>query len=106
MSVSTLPRINQTVSISDLNRGKATETCLLARKAPVVVLNRNKPTAVILDIDQYNRIQEYLEDMDDARMAEERLDHWNGTAINEHDVMRHAGITEADIAAAPEVEFE
>ena len=41
------------------------------RKVPEVVLREGKPTAVILDIDEYKEILERLEDVEDLRMLEE-----------------------------------
>jgi PHD/YefM family antitoxin component YafN of YafNO toxin-antitoxin module len=41
------------------------------RKAPEVVLREGKPTAVILDIDEYRNILERLEDIEDLKMLEE-----------------------------------
>jgi PHD/YefM family antitoxin component YafN of YafNO toxin-antitoxin module len=41
------------------------------RKAPELVLKEGKPTAVILDIDEYQEMLERLEDVEDLRMLEE-----------------------------------
>ena len=41
------------------------------RKTPEIVLSEGKPTAVILDIDEYREMLERLEDLDDLRMLEE-----------------------------------
>ena len=41
------------------------------RKAPEIVLSEGKPTAVILDIEEYREMLERLEDVDDLRMLEE-----------------------------------
>jgi PHD/YefM family antitoxin component YafN of YafNO toxin-antitoxin module len=41
------------------------------RKGPEVVLREGKPTAVILDIDEYQEILERLEDTEDLKMLEE-----------------------------------
>jgi len=45
-------------------RGKA------KRKAPEIVLRDGKPSAVILDIDEYQEMLERLEDLDDLEMLE------------------------------------
>lgn len=41
------------------------------RKTPEIVLRGEKPTAVILDIDEYREMLERLEDMEDLKMLEE-----------------------------------
>ena len=41
------------------------------RKTPEIVLREGKPTAVILDIDEYQEILERLEDLEDLKMLEE-----------------------------------
>jgi PHD/YefM family antitoxin component YafN of YafNO toxin-antitoxin module len=46
-------------------RGKA------KRKAPEIVFREGKPSAVILDIDEYKEMIERLEDVEDLRMLQE-----------------------------------
>lgn len=41
------------------------------RKVPEIVLREGKPTAVILDIDEYQEMLERLEDVEDLKMLEE-----------------------------------
>jgi PHD/YefM family antitoxin component YafN of YafNO toxin-antitoxin module len=41
------------------------------RKAPEIVLREGKPSAVILDIDEYRQMLERLEDLDDLSMLKE-----------------------------------
>jgi PHD/YefM family antitoxin component YafN of YafNO toxin-antitoxin module len=40
------------------------------RKTPEIVLRGGKPTAVILDIDEYQEMLERLEDLEDLKMLE------------------------------------
>jgi len=40
------------------------------RKAPEIVLREGKPSAVILDIDEYREMLERLEDVEDLEMLE------------------------------------
>ena len=102
-----LPRVNQTASVSDFSRGKTAEIMERAQKAPVFVLSHNKPTAVLIGIDEYSALQEFMEDWLDAKMADERLKRWDGrTTVSEEEVMNHLGLTQEDVDAAPEVEFE
>ena len=41
------------------------------RKAPEIVLRESKPTAVILDINEYQEMLERLEDAEDLKMLED-----------------------------------
>jgi len=41
------------------------------RKAPEIVLREGKPTAVILDINEYQEMLERLEDAEDLKMLED-----------------------------------
>lgn len=41
------------------------------RKTPQVVIQKGKPTAVILDIDEYREMLERLEDIEDLKMLKE-----------------------------------
>ncbi|MCD6266536.1 MAG: type II toxin-antitoxin system Phd/YefM family antitoxin [Deltaproteobacteria bacterium] len=41
------------------------------RKTPEIVMREGEPTAVILDIDEYQEILERLEDMEDLKMLED-----------------------------------
>lgn len=40
------------------------------KKVPEIILRKGKPTAVILDIDEYQEMLERLEDMDDLKLLE------------------------------------
>lgn len=42
-----------------------------SRKSPEIILQDGKPTAVILDIDEYQEILERLEDTEDLKTLEE-----------------------------------
>ena len=41
------------------------------RKAPEIVLRQGKPSAVILDIDEYQQMLEKIEDVEDLEMLKE-----------------------------------
>ena len=43
----------------------------IKRKAPELVIKEGKPTAVILDIDEYQEMLERLEDIEDLKMLEQ-----------------------------------
>jgi PHD/YefM family antitoxin component YafN of YafNO toxin-antitoxin module len=40
------------------------------KKVPEIILRKGKPTAVILDIDEYQEMLERLEDMEDLKLLE------------------------------------
>ena len=40
------------------------------KKVPEIILRKGKPTAVILDIDEYQEMLERLEDMEDLKLSE------------------------------------
>ncbi len=43
----------------------------MKRKTPVIVLKEGKPSAVILDIDEYRQMLERLEDLEDLNLLKE-----------------------------------
>jgi PHD/YefM family antitoxin component YafN of YafNO toxin-antitoxin module len=43
----------------------------MKRKNPEIILKEGKPSAVILDIDEYRQILERLEDLEDLNMLKE-----------------------------------
>lgn len=64
---------NKTVSVTELKRN-LTAVLNQAGDDPVAVLNHNKPEAYLLSAAHYERLLEYLEDLEDARLAQERKD--------------------------------
>jgi len=47
----------------------------VTRRAPELVLRDGRPSAVILDIDEYQEMLERLEDVEDLKMLEEMRKH-------------------------------
>ena len=98
---------DRSFSISDFNRGKASSIFRLADREPVFVINRDAPRYVIMDLDEYRRMCEELEDERDRRLAMERLEKNEGKpTIGMNDVMAQLGITQEDIDNTPEVAIE
>ncbi|WP_028588505.1 type II toxin-antitoxin system Phd/YefM family antitoxin [Desulfocurvus vexinensis] len=64
---------SKTVSVTELKRN-LTAVLSQAGDDPVAVLNHNKPAAYLLSAAHYERLLEYLEDLEDARLAQERKD--------------------------------
>jgi len=64
---------NKTVSVTELKRNFST-VLIQAENDPVAVLNHNRPEAYLLSAAHYERLLERLEDLEDARLAQERAD--------------------------------
>ena len=52
-----LPETPRTVPVSDFSRGKAAQAFDAARHQPVFVYSRSKPIAVIIGVDEYDRLR-------------------------------------------------
>lgn len=62
---------SKTVSVTELKRNLAT-VLSQAGDDPVAVLNHNRPEAYLLSAAHYERLLERLEDLEDARLSQER----------------------------------
>ena len=62
---------NKTVSVTELKRNFA-EIIQQADDSPVAILNHNRPEAYLLPAAHYERLMEYLEDLEDAKLTQER----------------------------------
>lgn len=62
---------NKTVSVTELKRNFA-EIIKQADDNPVAILNHNRPEAYLLPAAHYERLMAYLEDLEDARLVQER----------------------------------
>jgi len=60
-----------TVSVTELKRNFA-GIIKQADDSPVAILNHNRPEAYLLPAAHYERLMTYLEDMEDAKLAQER----------------------------------
>lgn len=64
-----------TISITDLKQNTAqVMKQVKSSKRPLVIMQRSKPTGVILDPEEYEKMMEMLEDLEDLRAIEERKD--------------------------------
>lgn len=62
-----------TASITDLKQNTASVIKRArALGAPVVILQRSRPAAVLVGLDHYRALEEALEDLEDLRAIEER----------------------------------
>ena len=61
-----------TVSVTELKRNFAS-ILAQADDQPVAVLNHNRPEAYLLPAAHYERLLAYLEDLEDAKVVQERI---------------------------------
>jgi len=62
---------NKTVSVTELKRNLSS-VLSQAGDDPVAVLNHNRPEAYLLSASHYEHLLERLEDLEDARLVQER----------------------------------
>ena len=62
---------NITVSVTELKRNFA-GIIKLADESPVAILNHNRPEAYLLPAAHYERLMAFLEDLEDAKLLQER----------------------------------
>lgn len=71
-----------------------------------VIIKRDKPSYVLMGIDDYQDLLDRFEDTEDARLTEKRIEDNNGRAtITNADLMAELGLTEEDITGAPTPEM-
>lgn len=79
--------LDNLVSVSEFNHGKASQTFKRVRDDnPVVVLKNNKPTAVIVSPNDYRRLTEAEENFVLYQEAMERLKDDSGRRLTEEEV--------------------
>ncbi|MCH5251297.1 MAG: type II toxin-antitoxin system Phd/YefM family antitoxin [Lachnospiraceae bacterium] len=100
--------LSRLIPITQFNRGQASRIFDRLRSEPeLVVLKNNQPSAVILSPDEYTRLAEIEENYMLLLEATKRLAANEGkSAIPETDVMRHLGITDADLEEVEDLEIE
>lgn len=62
---------NMTVSVTELKRNFA-DIIRQADDSPVAILNHNRPEAYLLSAAHYERLMAHMEDLEDARLVNER----------------------------------
>ena len=94
--------LTRLIPISQFNKGQASKIFDRLRSEPeLIVLKNNQPSAVILAPDEYIRLAEIEEDYNLLMEARQRL-----PAIPAADVMKHFGISDADLEEVAEPEIE
>ena len=98
--------LDDLVPVSELSNGRTAAVLNKADRAPVIIIKRNKPSYVLMGINDYQDLLDRLEDTEDARLAEKRIEDNDGRAtIPNADLMAELGLTEEDIADTPTPEM-
>ncbi|RHI94288.1 type II toxin-antitoxin system Phd/YefM family antitoxin [Bifidobacterium adolescentis] len=98
--------LDDLVPVSELSNGRTSAVLNKADRAPVIIIKRNKPSYVLMGINDYQDLLDRLEDTEDVRLAEKRIEDNNGRAtIPNADLMAGLGLTEEDIAGTPTPEM-
>ena len=102
---SALDILDDLAPISELSNGRTSALLQRADHDPVILIKRNKPSYVLMNIENYRALMERIEDNEDLLLAEKRLANSTGTTISNEEVMLDLGISPSDLAEAPEPEL-
>ena len=96
------------VPISQFNKGQAAKIFdRLRSEKELIVLKNNQPSAIILSPEEYTRLTEIEEDYFLLLEANKRLDdNGNKEAVSYDSVMKHLGISEAELLEAEDADIE
>lgn len=105
---SVVSAINNTVPISQFNRGLAGKIFDEVKKyGAKVVMKNNMAECVLLSPEEYMRMIDELEDARLCALAEARMEHFDAEkTISFDDMNRKLGIKEEDLTDFDEVELE
>lgn len=94
------------VPISQFNKGQAAKIFdRLRSEKELIVLKNNQPSAIILSPEEYTRLTEIEEDYFLLLEANKRLDdNGNKESVSYDSVMKHLGISEAELLEAEDAE--
>jgi prevent-host-death family protein len=102
--------LNSFIPITRFNRGEASKIINEVKTEGVkFIVKNNNPECVLLSVEDYKKMLDEIEDAELAAMALEREAlHGNEPTIPFEQVMKEAGITQADLDAIDdsEIEFE
>ena len=96
------------IPISLFNRGQAGKIFSEVKKGiSKVVIKNNEPEAVLLSPQEYKRLMDMAEDYELIQLTLERLEQEDfSRTISGKDMMSELGITQEEIDAMEDVEFE
>lgn len=100
--------IRDTISISLFNRGLAGKIFEDVKQSGAkVVMKNNSAECVLLSPDEYVKLMDEVNDARLLSIANERMQNFNSSnLISSEDLYKELGITEEDLDAIGEVEFE
>ena len=100
--------IRDTISISLFNRGLAGKIFEDVKQSGAkVVMKNNTAECVLMSPDEYVKLMDEVNDARLLSIANERMQNFNPTnLISSEDLYKELGITEEDLEAIGEVEFE
>ena len=106
--VSVVSAIRDTVSIAMFNRGLAGKVFdEVKRTGPKVVMKNNAAECVLLSPQEYAELMDELNEARLLALATERMSSYDpDKLISEDDMYGRLGITDSEVDAAGEVEFE
>ena len=70
---SALDILDDLAPISELSNGRTSALLQRADHNPVILIKRNKPSYVLMNIENYRALMERIEDNEDLLLAEKRL---------------------------------
>ena len=99
--------MNNLISVSDFNKGEAGKIFASVKESNIakLVLRRNEPECVLMSPRNYIEMVQELENLRDYKLAMERIEKCKKT-YNMESVLKQNNISQAEIEAAEEVEFE
>ena len=105
---SVVSAINNTVPISQFNRGLAGKIFTdVKNNGPKVVMKNNEAEVVIISPEQYIEIMDILNEYELLSLAMKRMEHYDSSSlISEEKVWERLNITQEELDAVGEVEFE
>lgn len=108
MMTSVRSAIENTVSISQFNRGQAGKIFEDVRRSGAkVVMKNNAPECVLLSPEEYVKLLDALEDAQLQLLAKERLAHADpSTYLSWEDVKQELGLDDIDLDDLEDVVFE
>lgn len=100
--------IRDTISISLFNRGLAGKIFEDVKQSGAkVVMKNNSAECVLMSPDEYVKLMDEVNDARLLSIANERMQNFNSSnLISSEDLYKELGITEKDLDAIGEVEFE
>lgn len=105
---SVVSAINNTVPISQFNRGLAGKIFTdVKNNGPKVVMKNNEAEVVIISPEQYIELMDILNDYELLFLAMKRMENYDSSSlISEEKVWERLNITQDELDAVGEVEFE